>query len=72
MVGGGIVWRECLSIREQKTPDDWTTFLTQSSLGGSLLGQGKYEAAESLLIQGYEGLVARADTVPALGKHYDP
>jgi tetratricopeptide (TPR) repeat protein len=34
--------RDCLAIREQKQPDDWTTFNTRSLLGGSLLGQKKY------------------------------
>ena len=58
------VLRECLAIREKTQPDVWTTFNTRSTLGGSLLGQGKYALAEPLIIAGYEGLKARAGTVP--------
>jgi tetratricopeptide (TPR) repeat protein len=60
--------RECLEIRELKEPDAWTTFNTKSMLGGSLLGQKKYAAAEPLLLAGYEGMVQRADKIPAAGK----
>ena len=35
--------RECLAIREKTQADDWKTFNTRSLLGGSLLGQKKYE-----------------------------
>ena len=48
--------REGLSIREQKRPDDWKAFHTKSLLGGSLLDQTKYAAAEPLLLAGYEGM----------------
>ena len=41
--------RECLAIREKTQPDAWTTFNTQSLLGGALLGQKKYAEAEPLL-----------------------
>jgi hypothetical protein len=34
-------------------------------LGGALLGQGQYAAAEPLLRDGYEGMKQRADKVPA-------
>jgi hypothetical protein len=33
--------RKCLAIREKTQPDLWTTFNTQSLLGGALLGQKK-------------------------------
>jgi eukaryotic-like serine/threonine-protein kinase len=45
---------ECLAIREKTMPDDWSTFNTMSMLGGALLGQKKYAAAEPLLLKGYE------------------
>src|SRR5438046_9890167 len=48
--------RECLVIREKKSPDDWQTFNAKSILGGSLLGQKKYAEAQPLLISGYEGM----------------
>jgi tetratricopeptide (TPR) repeat protein len=58
--------RECLSIRTTKQPDNWTTFNTQSLLGGALLGQKKYAAAEPLLLGGYEGMKEREKTIPPL------
>src|SRR5262249_33381926 len=53
------VLRECLEIREKAQPDEWTTFETRSLLGGSLMGQQKYAAAEPLILAGYEGMRAR-------------
>jgi serine/threonine protein kinase/tetratricopeptide (TPR) repeat protein len=60
--------RECLTIRETKLPDDWSTFNAKSLLGGSLLGQQHYADAEPLLIQGWQGMLARAETIPAPAK----
>jgi WD40 repeat protein/tetratricopeptide (TPR) repeat protein len=59
--------RECLAIREKQQPDAWTTFNTQSLLGGSLLGQKKYAEAEPLLLKGYEGMKARETMIPPPG-----
>ena len=59
--------RECLLIREKTEPDAWTTFHTQSLLGGSLLGQKHYAAAEPLLLSGYEGMKAREAKIPPAG-----
>jgi serine/threonine protein kinase len=59
--------RECLSIREKTQPDAWTTFNTQSLLGGALLGQKKYAEAEPLLLKGYEGMKTREQTIPQQG-----
>jgi serine/threonine protein kinase/Flp pilus assembly protein TadD len=64
--------RECLAIREQKLPDDWLRFNAQSLLGGALLGQKKYDAAEPLLVQSYEGMKQREDKIPPLGKRRLP
>jgi tetratricopeptide (TPR) repeat protein/tRNA A-37 threonylcarbamoyl transferase component Bud32 len=60
--------RECLTIRQQTQPDDWTTFNAQSLLGGALAGQQKYAEAESLLLAGFEGMAARAKTIPPRGQ----
>ncbi len=60
--------RECLAIREKAEPDAWTTFNTKSMLGGSLLGQMKYEEAASLLLAGYEGMKNREKTIPPDGE----
>jgi tetratricopeptide (TPR) repeat protein len=51
--------RECLAIREKKEPDAIRTFNAKSVLGATLLGQKRYAEAESLLVQGYEGMRQR-------------
>jgi tetratricopeptide (TPR) repeat protein len=50
------VLRTSLSILEKTEPDIWTTYQTQSMLGGALLGQKNYAEAEPLLLSGYEGM----------------
>jgi tetratricopeptide (TPR) repeat protein len=62
------ILRDCLAIREKKEPDAWTTFDTQSLLGGALLAQKKYDAAEPLLLKGYEGMKQREAKIPANSK----
>jgi hypothetical protein len=56
--------RECLAIREQKQPDAWTTFNTQSQLGAALLGQKKHADAEPQLVAGYVGMKQREKSIP--------
>ena len=58
------ILRECLAIREKTQPDAWTTFNTQSMLGGALLGQKKHIDAEPLLLAGYEGIKVRFEKTP--------
>ncbi len=58
------ILRECLAIREKAQPDLWSTFNSRSLLGGALLGRKKYPEAEPMLRQGYEGMKARAKTIP--------
>ncbi len=60
--------RACLAVRRKKEPDAWTTFNSQSLLGGSFLGQKKYGEAEPLLLAGFEGMEKRADKIPPEGK----
>jgi eukaryotic-like serine/threonine-protein kinase len=60
--------RESLAIRQEKVPDDWRTFNTQSLLGGALLGRQRYAEAEPLLRQGYEGMRRGETRIPADGK----
>ena len=55
---------ECLAIRQSVEPEKWTTFSAQSLLGAALLGQQKYDAAEPLLKDGYNGLKARSASIP--------
>jgi eukaryotic-like serine/threonine-protein kinase len=60
--------RVCLAIREKKIPNDWQTFNARSMLGGSLLGQKKYQEAEPLLRSGYKGMKQRQDRTGTKGK----
>jgi tetratricopeptide (TPR) repeat protein len=57
--------REGLAIYARAQPDTWPRFHTMSLLGGALLGQGRYTEAEPLIVPGYDGLKARAATIPA-------
>ena len=60
--------RECLLSREKFMPEDWQTFDSRSVLGGCLLGQKQYAAAEPLLVSGYEGMKQREAKMPLPGK----
>jgi tetratricopeptide (TPR) repeat protein len=55
--------RECLTIREKVTPDDWRRYDAMSLLGGALLAQGRYAQAEPLVVAGYERMKAREDRI---------
>jgi len=72
--------RECIQLRQAHQPELWSTFNTQSVLGGTLLKQAmqelesdragaeqKLSEAEPLLISGYEGMIARVDAIPPQG-----
>jgi tetratricopeptide (TPR) repeat protein len=61
--------RECLKAREAKMPDDPRTFNAASLLGGCLLGLGRYEEAEPLLLSSYAGLKQREDKIPWEGRY---
>ncbi len=56
--------RECLQIREKRWPDNWRRFSCQALLGACLLQGTNYAAAQPLLESGYDGLEARANTIP--------
>ncbi|HUA58659.1 MAG TPA: serine/threonine-protein kinase [Verrucomicrobiae bacterium] len=51
--------REAFETDRRKRPDDWQRFLAESLLGASLAGQKKYADAEPLLLEGYQGMIAR-------------
>ena len=51
--------RISVALREEKMPDDWSTFNMQSVLGATLFGQQKYAEAEPLMLCGYEGMKQR-------------
>ena len=60
--------RECLAIREKTQPDVWSTFNTQSLLGGALLGQKKFAEAEPFLLDGLRGDEAAREDDAAAGQ----
>jgi eukaryotic-like serine/threonine-protein kinase len=60
--------RQSLAIAEKSQPEEWATFHTRSMLGGSLLGQKRYEEAEPLILAGYEGMKVHKTATPALNK----
>jgi serine/threonine protein kinase/tetratricopeptide (TPR) repeat protein len=47
---------ESLAIRTKWQPSEGHTYLTMFMLGEALNGQGKYDEADPLLLQGYEGM----------------
>src|SRR5262249_54705522 len=58
--------RRVLSIREKQAPNAWGVFNARSFLGEALTGLKRSPEAEALLVSGYEGLLARQETIPAL------
>jgi tetratricopeptide (TPR) repeat protein len=64
--------REAWEVDRKNRPDDWQGFRDESLLGASLAGQKKYAEAEPLLLEGYQGMVARKDRIRAEdGYHLD-
>ena len=57
--------RSLLSLYEKTASTSWLRYHTQSQLGASLTGQGKFAEAEPFLLTGYDGLVERQSTIPA-------
>jgi tetratricopeptide (TPR) repeat protein len=55
--------REALEFNRKKQPDDWQLFRAASLLGASLSGQKKFAAAEALLLEGYQGMLARKERI---------
>jgi len=53
--------RENLEFNEKEQPDNWQRFRAESLLGAALAGQKKYAEAEPLLLEGYQGMLARKE-----------
>jgi serine/threonine protein kinase len=51
--------RESVELCQKTQPDEWQRFRAESLLGATLAGQKKYAEAESPLLEGYQGMVAR-------------
>jgi hypothetical protein len=57
------VAREAQEIVRRTQPDHWLRFRSASLLGASLTGQKKHGEGEPLLVEGYNGMVARKDRI---------
>jgi tetratricopeptide (TPR) repeat protein len=55
---------EALEFYRNTQPNDWSRFRAESLLGASLAGQKKFAEAEPLLLEGYQGMVARKTRIP--------
>ena len=54
---------ESLKFYQKNQPDDWQRFRAECVLGASRAGQKNYAEAEPLLLEGYEGMVARKNKI---------
>jgi eukaryotic-like serine/threonine-protein kinase len=57
--------QEALDFWKKSQPGDWQQFRAESLLGASLAGQKKYPEAEPLILEGYQGMLARKDRMGA-------
>jgi tetratricopeptide (TPR) repeat protein len=56
--------REALDGQRKTGADTWRRYYTESLLGACLTGLGNYEAAERILPSGYQGMLARQNSMP--------
>jgi eukaryotic-like serine/threonine-protein kinase len=61
--------REAMQTESQIQPDDWQRFRAESLLGASLAGLKKHAEAETHLVEAYEGMLARRDTIAAYDRY---
>ena len=64
------VAREAVEAEKKVQPDDWQRYRAESLLGASLAGQRKYADAEPLLLEGYQGILARKDHIAVSGQYH--
>jgi eukaryotic-like serine/threonine-protein kinase len=62
--------REAMNVDQKNQPDDWQRFRAQSLLGASLAGEKKYAEAEPLLLEGYQGMLARKDRIAVPDRYH--
>ena len=58
-----VLLRQALAIREKGDRDNWGLFRAQAFLGACLAGQLRYAEAEPLLLEGYQGMLARKERI---------
>jgi serine/threonine protein kinase len=59
--------QQCLEVREKLLAGTWQHHSAQSLLGGVRLGQGRFDAAEALLLEAVAGLESQRATIPQDG-----
>jgi tetratricopeptide (TPR) repeat protein/predicted Ser/Thr protein kinase len=64
------VAREALETEKKVQPDDWQRYRAASLLGASLAGEKKYAEAETLLLEGYQGMLARKDRIDVPSRYH--
>ena len=57
--------REAMEVDRREQPDSWQRFRAESLVGASLDGQKKFAEAEPLLLEGYQGMLARKQRMAA-------
>ena len=62
--------REALETQKKVQPDDWQRYRAASVLGACLAGEKKYAEAEPLLLEGYQGQLARKDRMTAPDQYH--
>jgi len=62
--------REAMDFYRKKGAEEWQRFSAESHVGASLAGQKKYAEAEPLLLEGYQGLLARKDVIAIPDRYY--
>ena len=55
--------QEAVERERRIQPDNWQRFRAETLLGASLAGQKKYADAEPLLLEGYQGMLQRKDSM---------
>ena len=61
--------REAAQTDRRLWPDNWLRFRAESLLGLSLAGEKRYAEAEPLLVAGYQGMLARKDSILAYERY---
>ena len=60
-----LLAREALETEKKVQPDDWQRYRAVTLVGASLAGEKRYAEAEPLLLEGYQGMLARKDRIDA-------
>ena len=64
------VARDALEVEKKVQPDDWQRFRAASLLGASLCGEKKYAEADPLLLEGYQGMLARKNRIDTPDRYH--